>query len=231
MIPVAPAAEPDSFEEAVRVPGRRALLELSGDPAAPPRRGRGRPHSPVAARIADIPSEKLPPHWTHCLPELRLAYRDTCAYLGMKIHKATGAATVDHFLPKHRHPKQAYEWSNYRLASKQVNTNKGLHEDVLDPFLIQDGWFVLNVGTFEVAPAAELDDAMRAKVQTTIDRLKLNEPTFCLARAEYHDRYHGLAGPVGNRPQEPLPLCWLEEECPFVAAELKRQARLRPSPS
>lgn len=225
MIRVKPAAEPESFDVTVRRPGKGALLELIGSSEAPKRPGPKR--TKVADRIEDIPAAKLPKFWRKSLGDLRAAYGDTCAYLGMRIHPSTGAATVDHFLPKSEHQDLAYEWSNFRLASQQVNTNKNEHEDVLDPFEIEDGWFELGVGDFKVRPSPELDGELRTKVEATIERLKLNEPTFCESRREYHDRYHGLGEPVAGRPEEPVPLAWLERECPYVAAELRRQQRLR----
>lgn len=200
MIRVEPAREPDDFDDRVRQPGARALR----------------------ARRKDLPT-----HWRRCLPQLRAAYDDTCACLGMRIHPATGAATVDHFVPKSKTPKLAYEWSNFRLAAQAMNTNKGAHRDVLDPFVIQDGWFVLDVGTFKVLPGPGLGAARRKQIRETIDRLKLNDATFCQAREEYHDRYLGLAEPVRGAEREPLPFSWLRAECPFVASELARLGRLR----
>lgn len=226
MIYVRPAPEPEDFDSQVRRPGLQALRELVGDRRAVPRPGRKR--RAVARRIEELASESLPPLWRNCLPRLRTAYRDICSYLGMKIHPATGAATVDHFKPKSVWQILAYEWTNYRLAARQVNASKGEHEDVLDPFEVENGWFELNLGTFEVSASRDLDEALAEKVQATIVRLKLNDPTFCKAREEYHDRYHGLSEAVGNRVREALPLSWLEEECPFVALELERQGRLRP---
>ncbi|MEZ4474959.1 MAG: hypothetical protein R3F60_30040 [bacterium] len=162
----------------------------------------------------------MPPFWRDALPDLRLAYDDVCAYLGMRIHPATGAATVDHFEPRSRNTAGAYEWTNFRLAVARVNSLKGEHQ-VHDPFTIEPGWFVLDIGTFEVKPADGLDAALRAGLCETIRHLGLNEVTFCQARERYHDDYLGL----GDR--EPLPLEWLQRECPFVAAELARQGRLR----
>ena len=225
MIRVDRVPEPPDFETLVRRPGQAALLELIGDPAAPPRRGPRR--QKVADRIADIPAANLPTCWRDCLPQLRAAYRDTCAYLGMKIHAATGAATIDHFRPKAAHQELAYEWSNFRLAAQQVNANKGEHEDVIDPFEVEDGWFELNVGTFEIRASPGIDPQQRIRIELTIARLNLNEPTFCKTREEYHDRYHGLGEAVRGDLREALPLAWLREECPYVASELERQARLR----
>ncbi|MCK6527597.1 hypothetical protein L6R50_08550 [Myxococcota bacterium] len=180
----------------------------------------------MATTIDAIPVENLPTFWTRALPELRRRYGNVCGYLGMRIHEATGAATVDHFVPKSRDRRLAYEWSNFRLAAAQVNTNKGDHEDVLDPFEVQDHWFTLDVASFEIAPADDLEAEVRAKVEATISRLGLNDPVFCDARAEYHDRYHGLRTDPDD-PPEPWPLSWLACECPLVARQLRRQGRLR----
>ena len=220
MIRIWRAQEPSGFDAQVRRPGRNALLELTGDPTAPHRPGPRR--GVLASRIQDLRGKDLPDLWTTALPELRTAYMGICAYLGMRIHPATGAATIDHFLPKSKYQELAYEWSNFRLASARVNSCKGEHEDVLDPFEIRDGWFVLNIGTFEVEPAEGLEGATKEAVKRTIGRLKLNEPTFCEARREYHDRYFGL-----STDDEPLPLSWLQRESPFVARELTRRERGR----
>jgi 5-methylcytosine-specific restriction endonuclease McrA len=226
MIRVSPAPAPDDFHQRVARLGEGALLELTGNSSRPKRRGR--PRKDRYESVDDIPVERLPETWTTVLPDMRRRYHDTCAYLAMKIHPATGAATIDHFIPKSKNKHRVYDWSNFRLAVKLVNTYKGEHEDVLDPFRIEDGWFVLNLGNFEVEANPALEPTLQARVRTTAhDRLRLNEPTFCAARQEYHDRYHGLLTYLGG-PAEPLPLSWLESECPFVARELRRQGRLRP---
>jgi hypothetical protein len=228
MIRVDLAKEPPDFDDEVRKKGMNALLELIHSPEAPTRRGPKRNKGKKAAdRIEDLPVDLLPNEWTKALKALRESYKHTCAYLGMRIDPATGLATVDHFKPKSKHQRLAYEWSNFRLAAHQLNVDKGDHEDVLDPFAIQHGWFVLDLLTFEVGPAEELDPATRDKVMATRDRLKLNEATYCEARARSHDLYLGLKT-APDDPDEPLPLAWLLQECPFVAHELRRQQRLRP---
>lgn len=229
MMRVAPAPEPPDFDHKVRQPGLRALRELIGDPNAPKRTGPKR--KPVASRFEDIPVGALEKaaFWTEALGDLRRSYKNLCAYLGMKIHWGTGAATVDHFLPKSKHQRLAYEWSNFRLSCATVNLFKDQEENILDSFEIVDGDFVLDVANFEVGAAEHLSEDQRERVQETIKVLKLNEPTFTQARREYHDRYHGLVfdDERGARV-EPWPLSWLESECPYVARELRRQGRLRP---
>jgi 5-methylcytosine-specific restriction endonuclease McrA len=227
MIHVEQAPEPGDFTKKVRSKGQAALLELIGSPDAPRRRGRprNRGENPVT-RVEDLSSDLLPDIWTEALPDLRKAYRDICAYLGMYIDRATGLATVDHFVPKSKNQALAYEWTNFRLAAHQVNANKGDHEDVLDPFEIKNGVFVLDLGTFKIEPADGLSEEVRKAVIATRERLKLNDPTFCAARARYHDLYHGLKTEPDD-PDEPLPYAWLVRNCPFVAYELRRQGRLR----
>ncbi len=66
--------------------------------------------------------------------------------------------------------------------------------------------------------ATEHLNARVGAVQATIERLGLNKPTYCEARAAYHDQCLGLGG------AEPLGSKWLERESPFVAAEMKRQS-------
>ena len=218
---------PDDFEELVGAPGRHALWELTGDPRAPTRRGPKRKQ--VYKSIADIPVEELEKtsYWTRVLPQVRTSYGHICAYLAMRIDEATGAATIDHFEPKSKARAKAYEWSNFRLAAALVNTFKDDAEDVLDPFEIEDGWFVLDCLTFKVEVNPELDGVLQRRIRTTIDEgLRLNNPTFCERRRYCHDRYLGIQSETDD-PSEPWSLSWLESECPFVASELRRQGRLR----
>lgn len=224
MIHVELAAEPADFDEKVRKPGTRLLYELTGDSRAGKRRGPKR--KAIAKRIDDIPVAMLEKssYWTEALPELMSRYRYVCAYLGMAIQPWSGGATIDHFVPKSLDRRLAYEWSNFRLASRPMNTNKQDAMDVLDPCTIENGWFVLKISNFEVDVSPALrDEKVRAQVRQTIVRLHLNDKIYCDARQYYHDRYLGL---VVGKP--PLPLDWLEEGCPFVASELRRQKRLRP---
>ena len=228
MIPVQPAPAPEDFEQRVRGPGRRALLELTGDPAATTRRGPKRKRRYPSVDAIPVAELDKTHYWTAALPDMRERYRGLCAYLAMRIHPATGAGTIDHFVPKTKDKWKAYEWANFRLATQLVNTYKGDAEDVLDPFEIEAGWFVLDLGDFEVKANPKIEAELRRRVHTTAyERLRLNEPHFCATRRYYHDRYHGLATELGD-PEEPWPLSWLEAECPFVAMELRRQGRLRP---
>lgn len=189
MIHVEPQPEPPDFDGLVRKPGLEALAQGQ---------------SP------------LPPYWRHCLKDLHRVYRGICAYLCIWIPPGTGARSADHFVAKSSHPELAYEWSNYRLVTQLMNSRKGAFQEVLDPFEIPNGWFVLELLFLQVLPNPELGETIRAKVQTTIDRLRLNDTECLSARASYYDDY--LSGDVSFR--------FLEKRCPFVAIELKRQGRV-----
>jgi len=162
VIHVDPQPEPPGFDERVRQPGQRALAEGK---------------------------EELPPLWRACLPDLYERYRGICAYLSVIIPRGTGARSVDHLAPKSKHRDRAYEWSNYRLVSALMNARKRDFEDVLDPFEIPDGWFVLELSFLQVMPSPSLDEATRSAVQATIDRLGLNDEECIAARALYYQPY------------------------------------------
>jgi uncharacterized protein (TIGR02646 family) len=229
MIPVTPQPPPADFDfrGQVAIPGANALLELIGDPNAPSRPGP--PRKVIYPSVQAIPAKVLPPFWRIALPALREVYGHTCAYLGIRIHPVTGAAEVDHFLPKSKHQALAYDWSNFRLSCKQVNTYKLNHEDVLDPFAIAHNLFSLNLfsGEVEIGPGATTP-AIREQVIATIRRLRLNiDPTFVAARKDYIDRHFAIASPNSLLKQPPMDFQALQFEAPFVAAEVVRQGQKR----
>ncbi len=189
MIHVDPQPEPPDFENRVRRPGLQAL---AADPSS------------------------LPPYWRRCLGDP--AYGGICAYACIYIDRVTGGRTVDHFIAKSSAPAVAYEWSNYRLACALVNTRKGVFADVLDPFEIADGWFILEFSFLQIYPSPDLEEALRQEVQKTIDRLRLDENEFRDARAAYYVDY--ASGHID--------FAYLERKCPFVAKEMRRQGLVRP---
>ena len=112
--------------------------------------------------------------------------------------------------------RRVYEWDNYRLASLLLNSRKSIHE-LLDPFEIEDGWFQLELFGFQVIPNASLTPMQMERVVETISKLGLNKPWFCSARQRYANRYIAIGDSFST----------LQEDCPFVAMELRRQGRLR----
>ncbi len=228
MIHVEPAAEPSSFNDTVRVPGRRAIAEMVGkNPEVP--RTEGKPYAQRSRRIKhpngttttlpvireeDLLAAEFPSFWKKALDDLMEAYARICAYSCFRIHPVTGARSVEHMAPKSRAWDQVYEWSNYRLASSRLNARKRDFSDVLDPFEVENGWFELELVGFQVRPAPGLGPETRAQILATIERLGLDD--FRNSRARDAELY--WSGEIS--------FAHLMEESPFVAAELRRQGRL-----
>ena len=189
MIPVAPKPEPASFNLRVRTRGQAYLASV-------PR--------PTAKQF------KKKQFWKAALPEMKIAYNSICAYSSFWM---PGNCSVDHYHPKSARPDLAYEWTNYRLAHDKINLNKGDSTDVLDPFTIQAGWFVLDVATLWVRPEPALQANVKAAVQKTIDVLKLNEDQWVQMRFAIFTSYLN----------KELTLTYLQRTYPFIAAEIQRQ--------
>ena len=208
MIRVTPQPEPSSFDGKVRKPGFYALLEQIGSPAAPKRRG---PKRRIYPCLAAIPSSKLKPTWTECLPELRGAYDEICAYLGLRIQPHTGGATVDHFLPKSKYRRHAYEWSNFRLAARPVNTKKGEHQ-VLDPFHVDPAHFEFQFSNGRLVASLKFPKDVQDATATAIAVLDLNAPTYMATRLQGVDDF------LHKRIDRSV----LERDYPIVAHHLAR---------
>jgi hypothetical protein len=189
VIPVTPQPEPPSFATEVRVRGQAFL------------RGVPRPNREQFKKNS---------YWRAALPRLVVAYRGICAYSALW---APTQCTVDHYLPKSTHPHLAYEWTNYRLALDKINSNKGDSVDVLDPFNIQPGWFILDLATLWVAAEPSLPTQVSAAVVKTISILRLNDDPWVQIRFEVLHSYLGREVTLG----------FLEKKYPFIAAEVKRQ--------
>jgi len=213
MIPVAMAPEPMRFDTQVRRPGLIAIAEMVGKTPPYPRTA-GRAFARIAAQERLIPCSDFPPYWKRALNDLMTAYRETCAYACFRIHPVTGSRSVDHFAPKSRSWRQVYEWSNYRLCCSRLNARKNDFGAVLDPFMIQNGWFQLELLGFQVIPNPSLSRIRKGAIQITIDRLGLND--FRSEREKDAERYW----------RRDISLRVLKEESPFVAIELRRQGRL-----
>lgn len=210
MIRVVLAEEPADFDAKVRKPGLRAIAEMVGEPNLSKRRGRKRD---VVANSRDaIPADKFPAYWTEALPELLEAYGRVCAYMSFYIERVTGAASVDHMLPKSLEWQVVYEWHNYRLACSLMNSRKNNYRNVLDPFEVEDGWFRIELVGYQVIPAPQLPANIEAQVQATIDRLQLNDYECRKLREDYVNYFN----------QGDISLNHLRQRAPFLAREIER---------
>lgn len=192
MIPVQPQPEPANFDAKVRKPGATFL------------RGNPRPAKSKWKRAE---------YWKVVLKDLHKAYRGICAYCAEWIPDTTGEASVDHFVPKSIQPQLAYEWSNYRLSASRYNNLKQDHTDVLDPFMLQADWFVLDIPSLQLKPNQQLNNLDAQSVWQTIKRLRLNDERSISSRQrwirDYADGFFNFE--------------YLKRNAPFIAHELERQ--------
>lgn len=190
MIPVVLKPEPATFDLGVRQLGK-AFLQNTPNPSSK----EFKPHS----------------YWKNSSKELHAAYSGICAYSCFYL---IPPGTTDHFLPKSTHPNEAYEWVNYRLCSHRINLNKGDSPEIVDPFVVQSGWFVLDTPSCLILPAADLADVIKEQIAATIRILKLNDDDYFVQ--ERCDLMMAFA--VGN-----VTLGFLSSRYPFLAAEIQRQ--------
>jgi hypothetical protein len=193
VIPVAEQPEPPDFDTKVRIPGRAFLTVTS----APTTEEFGKKN-----------------YWKEIIFDLWDAYYGICAYSCHWIPRTTGARSVEHFLPKSLRPDLAYEWSNYRLVCSRLNSRKGNFQDVVDPFYIQYGWFILEFPDMIIKPNVNLSPALMQQVKDTIKRLQLNDDETLVK-----DRWDWIEAYV----KKEITFKHLTKKAPFIAYELKRQ--------
>lgn len=192
MIRVQPKPEPSDFETKVRRHGRAFLARCQGKPTKE--------------------EFKRNNHWAKAGADLYEAYDRVCAYTSRYIETSRGS--VDHFVSKMKTPELAYEWSNFRLCIDRVNSHKGDDSNVIDPFLVEAGWFELIFPACLVRPGQSLAEELRAQIEHTISLLKLNSDDnvvqdrceYCVSFAKRH-----------------VTIDFLRQRRPFLAAEIDRQ--------
>lgn len=188
MIFVQEAAEPVDFQLKVRTPGQ-TFLNVNSRPS----------------------NKEYKPHRYWKDIDLHTAYGGICAY---SAHWIPPKGTVDHYIPKSVDSHLAYEWSNYRLCTEKINNYKDNKLDVMDPFRIKSGWFVIDFATFFIKPEESLPDYLKTAVSSTILRLRLNDDD---------DLVQDRANTVVLYSNGDFPFDFLLRRYPFIARELERQ--------
>lgn len=187
---------------------------MAGETPVPPRT-RGVAKAAISTSRDGIPARKFPTLWTKVIGDAMKLYDQTCAYCCFRIHRITGATSIDHMAPKSRAWDQVYEWTNYRLAASRLNARKNAFLDVIDPCEAIDGWFELELVDFQVVPSGHLLQHELDAVEATIARLRLNDQDMRATRTEHAEYFW-------NRE---ISFAHLQRESPFVARELVRQGR------
>lgn len=198
MIPVAnPIPEPQTFNATCRQPGNDWL-----------------------ALNPNASTKKFPNLWAQFEDDLARAFQFRCGWLAFEITEGD----VDHYRSKKNHRNLTYEWTNYRYISGTVNSSKRNRDDqVLDPFEVQQGWFVVGLPDMQLRRTDAVPQPLRAKADFTITKLKLNSRKHRRTRLRHYQRHKDGIMPIellrvmnpllgeaiqgfhANNPQTPLP--------------------------
>jgi hypothetical protein len=184
---------PDIFEDRVRKPGRKFLATCPK-----PTQKQWNTYS----------------YWRRVLRELHTAYGGICGYSCHWIPYDTGADTVEHFRPKSLYPDDAYEWRNYRLVCQLLNSRKGDDENILDPFAVRNGWFIIEFPTLLVKPSPDLQKPLRDRVRYTRDVLRLNDDSTCMMMRQQFVKDFCIGE---------INFAHVEKRAPFLAIQMKEQ--------
>jgi len=109
-------------------------------------------------------------YWSEIKFDLYDAYRrylQLC--LSLDTRRTPGRSRWNHYKPKSKYPGKAYEWNNYRLMCGTLNGRKKDFEDVLDPFRVTNGMFVIEFPSWFVKPSANLGAGRAKQVRATIE--------------------------------------------------------------
>jgi hypothetical protein len=139
-----------------------------------------------------------------------------CAAFTPKRKTTSGVdhTSVDHFIPKSKNSALAYEWSNYRLCRAKLNNKKGDYEDVIDPYLIDNGKFKLDFTRFHITHSPEVSAEEEVQIRATIARLGLNED----------DSYvNERTRVIYSYSDGKMPLEWINRYYPFIGKEIVSQ--------
>lgn len=149
--------------------------------------------------------------WNRAAKELHAAYSGICAYTATYLPEQ---GSVDHFVPKTVNPALAYEWSNYRLASRRVNSCKGNQTNILDPFHVDSDWFEMDIPSCLLKAKSGLPNDLRGRINATINSLRLNDDDYYV-----QERCNIL---IAYAKAE-INLNFLKRRYPFLAKEVVRQ--------
>lgn len=128
--------------------------------------------------------------WSPFRRDLRHGFNQRCGYYAMYIHDGQMDHSVSWKTCKDNTPELAYEWSNFRFVDGALNSRKRtLDDQLLDPFEVRAGWFVVELPTLFLR-AVGVPDERREAARLTLERLELDQgPRALELRWEWYDAY------------------------------------------
>ena len=165
MIPVTPQPEPATFDARCRKRGQAWIASHPG---------------------YDRPND----YWTEFELDLRTAFDHKCGWCAMLIMRGQ----VDHFVPvaeakRTGNDNLCYEWTNFRYVEGWLNQKK-LSAEVLDPFVVQAGWFEIQLPSMQLLATKAIPGYLVDLAEFTLKRLGLKDGEVILRfREEWFDQY------------------------------------------
>ena len=150
-------------------------------------------------------------YWCKAKKDMLDAYGGICAYACCEISPRS-SAEIDHFHPKSRYYKEAYEWENFRLCSSNINKKKKDAQSILDPFKVRNRTFGIELATGRMIRIKHYDAKYESLCDSTISVLGLDAEDYRKMRSDILDDY--LRGDI-TIPK-------LKKSNPFVYSEVKR---------
>ncbi|MBT9585276.1 hypothetical protein IV102_18170 [bacterium] len=148
--------------------------------------------------------------WGPFKPQLADAFRSLCAYSAM--YEPVG--TVDHFVSCDEDRNRAYDWTNYRYCSGWLNSSKQklTSTDILDPFVVQDGWFRILLPSLQLVTTDAVPTDLRTTADFVLRRLHLRDDERVLRqRREWYRMFQ----------EGELTLQGLAKKAPLIAAAVE----------
>ncbi|MCY4302422.1 MAG: hypothetical protein OXC68_11920 [Aestuariivita sp.] len=185
MIHFDPVPEPPDFDSQARQPGKTWLA-------------------------ANPPPKRPKNYWKFFKGALADGFHNLCAYSAM--YEPVG--TVDHFVSCYEDRSKAYDWENYRYCAGWINSSKGntLADKMLDPFVVETGWFEINLPSLQLRVADTIPLKVRERAEFVLKRLHLRDDERVLRQREaWYALYQ----------EEKLTLAGLEKMAPLIAAAVR----------
>ena len=111
---------------------------------------------------------------------LKIETNEKCAYCEAKVTDVA-YGDIEHVTPKVSNRDRTFDWQNLTLACSPCNTNKGIKEDILDPYQDEPSEHIFFIGPFI---KAKTDRGL-----TTILELELNRTPLIESRNREIERY------------------------------------------
>lgn len=178
------------FEEKVRAPGHRWL----------------------EAHRSDAGKRRPPDLWREILVDLADTFHRRCAYTAMWINCD---GTVDHFVSIDEDLERAYDWDNLRYCAGWFNSKKQhiRSSDILDPLVVEDGWFELSWPDLQLRITDRCPEALRPGAERMLEDLGLRNGRRVIEnRRAYRALFDRHGAPA---------LQQIEEEAPLVARAIR----------